>query len=405
MDGSFFLNPLNASLAVAIAGPYPWAIMRETCVQLVECYADRSLDWGETTELRLQMALQYLISAIKISNQLRIITNDSIGLSSDKAFSVSVPEAITDIMVSSTSSSATIAASAAPAFAVDPKAKALPKGASIPSAAGPDGRDSLFLLSAMLREGDFMWLDSFERDDAIDMHLLMKRSFPTYAAKCTLTSLPSIETPTALQVAPQTVSSLYCPATMPRGFPEDIIAGEYLGLYSHVASYFILGIKNIPGPGESPKTPQLTKIVLLKRDLKRVEKSLRDLRDSSSTHRAKGNAEALIRCADMLALVLAELLMLLSQGFIDTPERAESKSNILAQLSDREREKDMTPRITVEDQSVKIYFPAMSQECILPMNEGFMGDLADLLSSEKDMESINNAAVCSLFRASLGYRD
>ena len=417
MDGAFFISPLTAALAVAQQGPHPWPVMRAACVQLVECYADRSLDWGLDATTRMQMALQYLLCALAVSQQHRTLTHDVIGLSSDRSgFASAVPDAMALLLSAATSSSTTppISAPLPPAAAADPKAKAPPKGAPAAAVpAGPDGRDALFLLSAMLREGEPLWLDGFSLTDAADLHTLLKQSFPLYASRCSLaaTALPSIDQPTAVQVSAGAVGSLYVAARMPEGFPEDVaLAAETqskrpLGLFSHVAAFFVLGAKDAAGQ----RPPELTKIVLLRRDLVGIGKKLRNLRDRVVADRARGAAGAASLAAgtDLLAEVLRRLCSLLAQGFCDTPERAEAQRQGWTEMSERERERDPTPRVTADPSanSVRCVFPAVGLDLVISLDEATLGDLADVLSCDKDWEPRPRAVVCGLLRAALGYRE
>ena len=416
IDGASFLSPLRASLEIALVGPHPWEIMRSACIQLVECYADRSLDWGEDGEQRMKMALQYLICAVKVSNMQRTLTHDVVGLSLDKSFATVVPETITSILAAVTSSSATLPATAVKDTPIDPKAKVPTKGGQPTSTlAGPDGRDALFLLSAMIRESNPMWLDSFEMDDRTDLHLLLKKAFPVYAAKCTLSALPSLEVSSAMQIPAGAILSLYCSARMPEGFPDDVIsanASSNPGLYSHVAAYFVLGARVPPGgmpAGVPAKNPDLTKIVLLRRDVVRIEKTLRDIKDDVADFKAKGYIEGLAKSGSTFARCLQLLFNLLSQGFIDSEDQEAAKLQEKEQLSETDKRNDATPRVVILDPTspqggIRVDFPASALDPInVALDDALLSDLADLFSHEKDMDAVNNAVVCSLLRGALGH--
>ena len=400
VDGEWFLAPLQAALVVAQqpGGAHPWSLMRDVCVQLAECHADRAVDWGADPAVRMQMALQYLQSAIRLSGQLRSITHDVVGLTQDKGFSAPVPEDLATLLAAATSSSATLPAAPPPA-PVDPKAKAPAKGAAVAAVSqGPDGRDALFLLSAMLREGRGQWPDAPQWDDQADLHQLLKGYVPAYASRCTLATLPS---PTAqAQVPAGSVSALFCPARLPDGFPDDVVQDQHLGLFSHVAAYFILGAKD-PARG-----PELTKIVLLRRDVVATEKALRDLRDAAAAHKAAG--ADLVGDAAALSDILFRLCQLLAQGFIDTETRAEARAQAQAALTEKERERDATPRVCVDEAalSARLVFPAASPEPLaVPLDDALLLGLADLLSCDKDTDALSNPTLCAFFRGALGYRD
>jgi len=346
----------------------------------------------------MQMALQYLQSAIRLSGQLRSITHDVVGLTQDKGFSAPVPEDLATLLAAATSSSATLPAAPPPA-PVDPKAKAPAKGAPVAAVSqGPDGRDALFLLSAMLREGRGQWPDAPQWDDQADLHQLLKGYVPAYASRCTLGTLPS---PTAqAQVPAGSVSALFCPARLPDGFPDDVVQDQHLGLFSHVAAYFILGAKD-PARG-----PELTKIVLLRRDVVATEKALRDLRDAAAAHKAAG--ADLVGDAAALSDILFRLCQLLAQGFIDTETRAEARAQAQSALTDKERERDVTPRVCVDEAalSARLVFPAASPEPLaVPLDDALLLGLADLLSCDKDTDALSNQTLCAFFRGALGYRD
>jgi hypothetical protein len=272
----------------------------------------------------------------------------------------------------------------------------------------------MFLLSAMLREAEPLWLDGFALTDAADLHALLKTGFPLYAARCVLAAaaLPSLDKPTAIQVPAGAVGALYCATRMPDGFPEDVVAAAEkrfpLGLYSHTAAYFVLGAIKDP-----QRPPELTKIVLMRRDLVSVEKALRDLRDKVIAHRANGaeGADGLNSSLDSLASELRRLCTLLAQGFCDTAERAEVKIQARAEMSEREREKDSSPTVAVDRTggagTVRCTFPsaAGSVEVAVPLEEAFLLDLSDVLSCDKDWQPRERGQVCALLRGALGYRD
>jgi len=455
VDGHTFLSPLFTCLEMMLGSAHPWQIMRAACIQLVDCYGDRSLDWGEDGGKRMRMAVHFLLCAIKLNNMSATVTRDALRLASDRSFTAAatpVPEPIATMLSASTCSSATLPRTAAVAeVVVDPKAKG-GKGApaAVATAPGPDGRDAVFLLSSLLREGDALWLDSYERDDCIDMHLFLKKGYALYAAKCCLAEAPSLEQDAPLAVPLGTISSLWLPVKMPEDFPRRAVPLQNVGLYSHVSTYLVLGAKNtapvlsaaeeaaaaaaaagakggkaaapaVPAPTTPIADPVLTKLVLLRCDVVKVEKELRDIRGKLVDAEAKSRLkEVESACAAVASKVLKMLIILLTNGFVDSDADQgdeEEKGGDTSSSSSSSSPFSSLPTISVIENSTgkstfSIYFDFPSTQnpfsppakCELPLAEDTLAHLADVFSFDKDMLQVVDNDVCVLLRSALGYR-
>lgn len=417
---NIFFSALHAALEASVNSAHPWEMMKSTCVQLIEIYGDNSIDLE--VESRLLKAVVYLLSAIKISKQHRYLLNNSITLGVDNAFATNVPEEVSNLLLSFTSSSASKSLEVAAPVAVDPKAKGKAPTPGAGAETGPNGRDALEMFITFLRESDPLWLDSYERDLAIDLHNLLKKTYPPYAAQCTLSTIPDPDsTP---MVMGGSVNTLYTLLSTPSGFIHPSGKLTDVGLYSHVTAYFLLGSKAVetateatakggkgapPPEAPSPKAdPVLTKIVIFRPDLVSIEKALRDARDSLIDGLSKKFSDIVSKVGNQLNHLLTSLIGLLKNGLILEGAGIKKVSNA-DEDDDVEKFQDRCPEITstLSDDNGKTIIKLIigGIPCKLPVDEVTLARLADVVSYDKDCDNIIDNNILSFMRIVLGYPD
>lgn len=456
--GDLYLDVFRAALDVSISKTnfsHPWTMMKTICIQFVEAYGDKTLTIGsndddENGAERLRMASLFLLTAIKVSNQYSLLTNNSITLASNPEFSASIPPQLLSMLTSLSSSSASLAKSdnIVPVAAVDPKAKAkAPAKGEVPTDSGPNGRDSIFLLNSFLRETNSLWLDCYESNIAIDLHAAMLKAYPAYAINCVLDTIPTLES--QLNVSLSSISSLYSPVRTPKGFkhpllktPEELDA---ISLYSHVSSYFLFGPKQnvaaapvavdpkakgktaAPAPvtatPDANAQPILTKIVLFRQDLKWLEDELRDLYDKlvDGTIKGTNNAEKEADMAARLGHLIRVMVGLLNNGFIidreltglngkngELSERGSSLGGSVngelafGSLEDRSPTTEVVVNVN-DGGSISVLVRIGEVECIVPFRKTCIKNLADILCNTKDTNSLIENNLCILLRTAFGY--
>jgi hypothetical protein len=453
------LDVFRAALDVSISKTnfsHPWTMMKTICIQFVEAYGDKTLTIGcnddDSGAERLRMASLFLLTAIKVSNQYSLLTNNSISLASNPEFSASIPPELLTMLTSLSSSSASLPISddATPVPVIDPKAKAkAPAKGEAPKDTGPNGRDSIFLLTSFLRETNSLWLDCYENDISLDLHAAMLKAYPAYAANCVVDSIPTLDD--QLNVSLSSISSLYSPVRTPQGFkhpllktPEEL---DTISLYSHVSSYFLFGPKqNIAAEpvvidpkakGKAPPAtpvdatsdanaqPILTKIVLFKQDLKWLEDELRDLYDKLEDGASKGTTDADIEAvmAARLGHLVRVMVGLLNNGFIIDRELSglNGKNGELSEkgssnggsvngelafggLEDRSPTTEAVVKVN-DGSSISVIVTIGEVECIVPFTNTFIKNLADILCNTIDTNSLIENNLCILLRTAFGYVD
>jgi len=413
-----FFPALRAALQASVDSAHPWELMKSTCVQLIEIYGDTSIELE--VESRLLKAVVYLLSAIKISKQYRYLLNNSITLGVDNVFSANVPEEVTNLLINFTSSSASRSLEAAVPAAVDPKAKGKAAPAAGSAETGPNGRDALEMFLSFLRESDPLWLDSYERDMAIDLHNLLKKTYAPYASQCSLASIPDPDsTPSVMGGS---VNTLYTLLKTPTDFVHPSGKTSDVGLYSHVTAYFLLGSKAVEtapdpaakgGKGAPPPTapvptadPVLTKIVIYRPDLVSIEKALRDTRDSLMDGLSKKFSDIVSKTGNALCPLLISLVGLLKNGVILEGAGMKKVAN---DDDDVEKFVDRCPEIstTLSEENGKTIITIIigGISCKLPVEEATLARLADVVTFDKDCDNIIDNNILSFMRILLGYPD
>jgi hypothetical protein len=428
------VGPLTAALEVTVQSQSTqlWSLMRTICIELVEVYGDHDVDLGEELgPQRLKMAVVYLLAAIKVSNQKTVLTKNSIGLAADASFDSNPSEELKSLVANLSSSSATpdvdemrrLAAAEAEAAAIAAKAppakgkaKAPPAGAAVGgSSLAPSGRDALYLLCALLRERDPLWLNSPEQQLCADLHSLLRTSYPLYKTKCCLAECPNPNGP--LDVANATVSTLWIPTKSPDAFNAVLerqpnqFDYSTAGLYTHVSVFYLLGDAVLPtatttaaGEAGNSKEPILTKLVLPRVDVVYIEKALRDIRDRLMDAEKKSYTTVIRACQDDFGDTLVLLLGLLKNGIITQEKPGSVEAARVAELEKVYR--------VVESKSAT---GAAAYELVLPVGDGNMSvalkvtaDLilhfAEVLCVDKDAELLKNNYVSAFLRAALGFK-
>lgn len=431
---STLISPLTAALEVAVQSHSSqlWALLRTVCIELVELYGDHDLDLGEEVgPQRLKFAVIYLLAAIKLSNQKATLTQSSIGLSADASFDAPLSEELKHLVTNLSSSSATpdpeeakrlaaaeaeAAAQAAKAPPAKGKGKAPPAGA-VPAAGAalvPSGRDALYLLCALLRERDPLWVNCPEQQLCADLHSLLRTSFPLYNSKCCLTECPDPNG--TVDVACSTVSTLWIPTRTPEAFaavlerPPNQLDYSSAGVYSHVSVFFLFGDGTLPGTASTTagetgnsKEPILTKLVLPRTDVTHLERTFRDIRDKLLDAESKNYKEVARSCQDAFGETLVLLLGLLKNGII-TQEQGEGGSHATQYLV-TESKAAATDTVTSYDLTVTIKGESGSSSSILlKVTSELMLHFAEVLCVERDAELVRDNFVCAFLRTALGYK-
>lgn len=415
-----FFSALRAALQASFDSAHPWEMMKSTCLQLIEVYGDNSIELD--VESRLLKAVVYLISAIKISKQYRYLLNNSITLGVDNAFAANVPDEITNLLLAFTSSSASKSLEQSIPAAVDPKAKGKTPATAASTETGPNGRDALEMLISFLRESDNLWLDSYERDMAIDMHSLLKKTYAPYGSSCSLSLIPDPDSNPLVQSG--SVNTLYTLVKTPADFVHPSAVMLEVGLYSHVTAYYLLGSKATEvaitdpaakGKGAPPTAaapvgtadPVLTKIAIYRPDLVTIEKSLRDARDGLLDGLSKKVSDIVSKIGNDLCPLLISLVGLLKNGLI--LEGAGTKKDSLNDDDEIEKFVDRCPETTAsvseENGKTIIAMNIGGITCKLFVEEGTLARLADVVTFDKDCDSIIDNSILSFMRIVLGYPD
>jgi hypothetical protein len=399
--------------------------------------------------------LQYLHLAIVASNQYRRLTQNTVDLSADPSFaSVAMPEDLSRILTHVFTSSmstplpnmhpAALAAAAAAAASEptgkDAKGKAPAKGAAAPPATGTpnyvfSGRDALYLLSSLSREILSFSCDGDANDLSYDVHLLLKKTYPVYVTQCCINTLPAKDA--NLSIPATTVSTLWKLVCTPDDWFDVKKGGSQeksennsmkreskatmdstFGLYSHAAIFFILGDAKVPAPAAPPAKgakvdpkapppanaagdsldPVLTKVVLYRGDVLKVEKGIRLLREqfaamesaTASTAGATltGHAKYLPLAKEFGKLAYF-ILVMLRHGFIphdaevDVSNWTESNFSIV----------DGVAKVQMEKVNIS-----------LPWNNKVMTNLADIFTTQRDMLQLADLEVCTFVRYALGHK-
>lgn len=429
------VGPLTAALEIVVKSQSTqlWALVRTVCIELVEVYGDHDIDLGDDiASQRLKMAVVYLLTAIKVSNQQAALTKNAIGLSSDPSFDGTPSEELKKLVVNLSSSSATpdpaeqarIAAAEAEAAAAAAKApakgKAKAPAAGAPVAGGPlspNGRDALFLFCSLLRERDPLYLDTSEQQLCADLHSLLRTSYPLYNTKCCLAECPSPSS--TIDVATATVSTLYIPTKAPEAFTAILerqpnqFDYSVAGLYSHVSVFFLLGDAVSPTPaassagdGTNSKEPILTKLVLPRVDVVFIEKALRALRDRLLDAEAKNYHTVIRACQAEFGAVLVQLLGLLKNGII-TQDKAGTDLSASADRTEVDKGYQLgETKAATGASTYELTLPVGEENTPLAMkcSADLMLHFADVLCPDKDTELLKDNNVCAFIRLAQGYK-
>ena len=395
MDRSIYLEPLTCALSIAITSAHSWDLMKLICIQLVECYANPSFlkqndseEFGDTGGIEsrinaIKSAACYVVHAIRVSNQMDILMKNPFIISSDSSFNTASDEII-NLLESLTSSSATkvpeLSAAAAP---VDPKAKAPAKGTT-PSSGDlkVNGRDAIFLLSSIMRETNTLLLDCYEREVMSDLHNILKKTFPVYNSKCSLSSAPD---PNGnMSVPASSISTLWTFSVAPI---DSKYTSSSSGLYTHACVYFLLGPK-------SSSDPVLTKLCLLRKDVNDTENRLRNLsfRYADSVEKKVFNDATKSEYGNLFGNILADIVNLFQNTQIIPSESV----TITDQMFSVDIAPDGLVGVTLklrDDVTIKI-----------SLNEQVINRFADIISCEKDVDSLLDADVNTFLTTVLGFQ-
>lgn len=409
--------------------------MKQMCLELVEVFGDKTFELGDDSTTRMKQAMQFLLMAITLNNQQRKIESGVVELSADPSFaSAALSEDLSTLLNNAYLSSMTpalpssdpaaeqAAKEAAEAAGKNAKGKAPAKGAPTSSATPTalTGRDAMFLLSSLCRERNTLFVDNLANDLSYDLHLMLKKTFAVYDQQCCVKNPPALnDTPT---VPASTVSTSWKSVATPADWKnvkqgsqdssnsvnKDDGEGMDLvyGLYSHAAVFFLLGDataaaaaaaapakggKPDPNAAAAPATsvnPILTKVVLYRSDVRKIEKGLRVLRQDFSLHEAAGPSHPTYKgFAAQYASLVYGVYQLLHHGYIPSD------------LMTAEQWNDQT--LSLADGGIKISIDKVS--IALPFGHKVLTNLANIFTTQRDMLYVQDLEVCKFVRYSLGY--
>ena len=442
-DASFFLQPLQVALQLAVSsGAHDWQLMKSTCIQLLESYADPSLEAIGLHDdgLNLRRAACYLLSGSKLSNQLDVIQVDPLGrlVFIDKAMDLGPPE-IVQLLEAVTSSSATkqkeTKASRRTANSLpkpedlvmpekDPKkaAAAKDKKASEPEETPLqiNGRDAVFLLASLLREVNPFLLDSYERELQLDLHAAMKKAYPIYAAKCALAVAPD---PNAVLTVPKnSVSTLWALSRTPLSDENMEYVDHDIGHYTHMTVYFLLGATEVaPSVLEAPAAakggkaapvaaavnsnevePVLAKLLLYRPSARAVEDMFRDILYQIEDFRKKDSCElihkeeiepAMLAYGHDFLKAIEAMVTLFRRGHLVDDEETEG---IKVGLKGRVEK-------GVGDASAIVFVTISGGEIKLPMTDALLTRMAEAVGCDADLDCCVSYEMCTVVSQLLGY--
>ena len=395
IDRSIYTEPLTNALSIAITSAHSWDLIKLICIQLVECYANPTfLNQVATDEFddnrmvdpstnAIKIAACYIVHAIRASNQMAMLTRNPFVLSSDISFNTA-PDEIIYLLESLTSSSATKLPELNPAAVpIDPKAKAPSKGATASSGVDikVNGRDAIFLLSSIMRETNSLLLDCFEREVMSDLHNIMKKVYPVYSNKCSLSNTPD---PNGNLTVP--ASSIYTLWMFSVAPADDSCASSNSGLYTHACVYFLLGPK-------SSGDPILTKLCLLRKDVNELENRLRNLsfNYADSVEKKVLNDTMKLNYGDRFGNILVDMVNLFQNGRIIITENELNTS--------KEFNIDVAP-----DGVLGVTFKLRDDVSIkFTLTEQLINKFADIMSCDKDLDALLDSDINSLLITTLGF--
>ena len=443
------LGPLKTALSISLKSTHPWQAMIRLCTQLVDAFASQNLNLPDSdSHLRLKMAISYLHTSIRLVNMTYLLDNP-ITLTNEDSFSVAPSAELQKILASFFFSSVT-AASTQPTLAANTSAAAPPakgkapaKGAAAavaePAAGSVNGRDAVLLLTSLLREVDPLWQEGSETDILADLHYLMKKHYPSYAAKCVLDKLPDASSP-AVSIPVSSVFTFWTASSPPDGFAASLSQKGNCqgvdfysngGLFSHVTAFLLLGDKRDEAAiaaaaaapaaaaaaappakgaakGEPPKPvavapvessqPVLTKVILPRVDVMDIERQLRVVRDKYLIVLPKSVTLEIQDCNEKFADLMTSLLWLLQNGTAFAPG---SQSNTPTTLGMKAKSKIVEK--SASEFSLSISLPRSDKSIVLPISEKFMLNLANVLNPNMAVDALIDNDVCQLLRLSLGY--
>jgi hypothetical protein len=462
--GELFLSPLRTGLEVGVFGSvHPWFQLRTICIQLVDVYGDSTINLNFDAETRMKLATMHLITAIKLGNQqtkLRENILDICSQSAGTAMNSPVSSELVELFSSMSTSSAMIAASATTAPGLEAAKETPAKGKTVNAAptsasASITSRDVLSLFATLQRECNFLWQDGFEYDAWSDLHNALKNELEPYKNQLVLNGVPDPGMKANLTVSASSISTCYMPTKAPKGFvypakdaESDSDTDTDCGVYSHLQLYILLGPRQsqlslatgTSGKAVDPKAakqpaaskekssatlstestigePVLTKTVLFRPHVSLLLRSLHEIRDHLLEAIAKDWDDMKANCGQRLGRVLCQLLGLLKLGVLPQQKRDSGgeKGSDGVLLDDD----SMDPTFELEPPSAARSFALLKIggfsgssavastpiNCFIPVHEECLGKLITLLSFPKDVDSILDNDVCTLYRYALGYYD
>ena len=400
-------TPFTTSMGVARSSAHDWNVMCLSCIRLVEYFYAKASGgmFGQVSDTKggskalMLKATQYLLCGIQLGNQFRTIDKDAIRTLSDKAFTSIVPPVeLAGVMDSSMlCSSATDGTKRSNRGGgvpppVDPKAKGKPPAAQPVAASTATARDALFMMSSVMRDFEGAWLEADDRATYSDLDALLKKNYPTYSSKCSLPSVPALDSAGKDVSAPaNSMSTLWTPVKTTAEFPTELLQANF-GRFSHVAGYFVLG-------GD---TPSLKRIVAQRADVVHIRKGILKLRNNLTFAIANPGAEEdlLGSCGKMFVKILELLNICFRDGYID--EENNNVGNLKPKCVINGEGSNQIIDITVivnQNTDGGEPVPTAGSTVSLAMNDTVIGALADLMCCDKDVDALVEPQVSALIAA------
>jgi hypothetical protein len=418
-----YFGPLHIALEIGVSGTmHPWNVLREVCIELVECYADNTVRIPEDCDNRMKRACVYLTTAMKLGQQLQRIKDNVVGILDDKTFL---------------------------STAVSAPLEAIVRGFTKTSAESINGRDTLNLLVESLNEADTLWYNDRTYAIIADIHELLKQDVPSYAAEFSLSAPPD---PTAeIVIQSKSISTLWQPTSIPQPpissltsavDPKDkspqslftgpvgtnnpllALSGEF-GLYSHIACYLLLGSKSgsnqsaaldakksqkppakgaaDPAAPEPGNEPDLRKVVLFRPHVDFVECALRCILDRMRLAVRKNSDAEMQANATELGYIVGCVVLLLKNGCLNMTK--EWKYDMLSSATDLLGDDDAakiasmhTVSKSEEKNLFNIKFTLPKGSFTVPTSQTMVANLANVFTIRMDTYAVQDADISLMIR-------
>ena len=418
MSVTDLLSPCVTSLEVSVTDIHSWEGMCQAAVQLLELYGSDVVEVEVDYSKSLMMAVMYLQTAIKLTNQRARVTTEILVLCADKSLSSPCIDDVQQILTPLFSLTETAVATV-PVIGGSSTGSSGSKNTPIVAATGPTGRDALFILSAIMREVDRTWLDGVYSDLQWDLHHALKKTSTTYATQCCLQHLPaSMSTPPSVTLgavyslwvsSPPSQSDNTNDTTDSKNQWTSASSGN-AGSFNYVTGYFVIGtpiaaddtkggvkgkappiLSGTGGGGSSNNTgpaaaaePVLKQVVLWRTDVIDISMSavrLVEAIKSVTKDTQEDNHQSIVTSFSDLLIQVYSLL--------------KHRKVIKGSLPEGIRFESVVEGLSY---SVKVTIQSSGRSCQIPLSELVALKIADIFTVAKGCDGTVDATLCDFFR-------